>query len=89
MPNEYIKSSNGEIVTLTLTSVDLELFFEHYNVENIVFHSGWKFKGLRGLFNEYISYWTEKKINAKKEHNTALYRIAKLMLNSLYGKFRT
>lgn len=87
LPNEYVKSSNGDIVTLTLTNIDLELFFEHYNVTNITYHSGWKFKSIKGLFTKYIEYWTDKKIQAKKEKNTALYRIAKLMLNSLYGKF--
>lgn len=87
LPNEYVKSSGGDIVTLTLTSVDLELFFEHYDVKELTFHSGWKFKGIKGLFTKYIEYWSNKKIQAKKDKNTALYRIAKLMLNSLYGKF--
>lgn len=87
LPNEYINSSNGDIVTLTLTSIDLALFFEHYNVKELTFHSGWKFKAIKGLFTEYIEYWTERKIKAKKENNTALYQISKLMLNSLYGKF--
>ena len=87
LPNEYVKSSNGDIVTLTLTSVDLELFFEHYNVNELTYHSGWKFKAIKGLFSSYIDYWSNKKIESKKEKNTALYRIAKLMLNSLYGKF--
>ena len=87
IPNEYVKSSNGDIVTLTLTSVDLELFFEHYNVIDPVFHSGWKFRAIKGLFTDYINYWTDKKIQAKKDGNGALYRIAKLMLNSLYGKY--
>ena len=87
LPNEYIKSSNGEFVTLTLTSVDLELFLKHYDVYDIKYHNGWKFKALKGLFSNYIDYWSEKKINAKKENNSALYRIAKLMLNSLYGRF--
>lgn len=87
LPNEYVKSSNGDIVTLTLTNVDLELFFEHYNVCELTYHSGWKFKAIKGLFTTYIDYWSERKIQAKKDNNTALYRIAKLMLNSLYGKF--
>ena len=87
LPNEYVKSSNGDIVTLTLTNVDLELFFEHYNVTDLTYHSGWKFKAIKGLFTTYIDYWSERKIQAKKDNNTALYRIAKLMLNSLYGKF--
>lgn len=87
MPNEYVESSKGEIVTLTLTNIDLELFFMQYDVDNIVWQGGYKFKRLKGLFNKYIDYWTEKKTEAKKENNGALYKIAKLMLNSLYGKF--
>lgn len=89
LPNEYIKSSDGDIVTLTLTSVDLELFFEHYDVDldTLTYHSGWKFKAIKGLFSEYIDYWSNKKIQAKKDKNGALYLISKLMLNSLYGKF--
>lgn len=87
LPNEYIKSSDGDIVTMTLTNIDLELFFEHYNVYELEYHSGWKFRAVKGLFTEYIEYWTNKKIQAKKDNNGALYRIAKLMLNSLYGRF--
>ena len=87
LPNEYVKSSHHDIVTLTLTNIDLELFFEHYNVTELTYHSGWKFKAIKGLFSTYIDYWSQRKIQAKKDNNTALYRIAKLMLNSLYGKF--
>ena len=87
VPNEYVKSSKGDIVTLTLTNVDLKLFFENYNVYDLTYHSGWKFKGIKGLFTKYIDYWSEKKINAKKEKNNVIYIISKLMLNSLYGKF--
>ena len=84
VPNEYVKSSKGDIVTLTLTNVDLKLFFENYNVYDLTYHSGWKFKGIKGLFTQYIDYWSEKKINAKKEKNNVLYIISKLMLNSLW-----
>ena len=87
LPNEYIKSSEGDIVTLTLTNIDIELFFEHYEVYEITYHGGWKFRAIKGLFTSYIDYWSEQKINAKKNKNDALYRISKLMLNSLYGKF--
>lgn len=87
VPNEYIKSSDGDIVTLTLTNIDLDLFFEHYDVNVIEYHGGWKFRSIKGLFSAYIDYWSEQKIQAKKDKNDALYRISKLMLNSLYGKF--
>lgn len=32
--NEYLESSNDEIVCLVLTNIDLKLFLEHYDVEN-------------------------------------------------------
>lgn len=87
IPNEYLESSKGDIVTLTLTSIDLELFFKHYDVYDLTFHGGYKFKSIKGLFNNYIDYWSEEKIKAKKDNNGARYLTSKLMLNSLYGKF--
>ena len=87
IPNEYVKSSDGDIVTLTLTNIDLDMFLEHYDVYELEYHSGWKFRAVKGLFSEYIEYWTDKKIQAKKDNNGAMYRISKLMLNSLYGKY--
>lgn len=87
IPNEYLESSKGDIVTLTLTNVDLELFFKHYDVFDLTYHGGYKFKSVKGLFNNYIDYWSEEKIKAKKEGNGARYLISKLLLNSLYGKF--
>lgn len=86
-PTEYSESSNGDIVTLTLTSVDLKLFFEHYDVYDLNYHSGWMFKGIRGMFTEYIDHWMSEKIKATEEGNKGKRQIAKLMLNSLYGKF--
>lgn len=87
--NEYLKSSDGEIVSLMLTSPDLELFFEQYNVEVISWCGGYKFQKMRGLFDDYIHYWTDQKTQAKKDGNKALYLIAKIMQNGLYGKLST
>ena len=87
LPNEYLESSNDKILTLTLTNIDLELFFKHYEVKHLIYQGGWKFKQISGLFDYYIDYWSEQKINAKKDKNKALYTISKLFLNSLYGKF--
>ena len=86
-PTEYLTSSNGDIITLTLTNIDLKLFLENYDVKFLKYNSGWKFKRVKGLFNEYIDIWSNNKIEAKKNGNKALYMISKLMLNSLYGKF--
>ena len=47
--NEYLTSSNEQIVVLTLTNVDLELFLEQYNVRELEYICGWKFKAKYGL----------------------------------------
>ena len=86
LPNEYVKSSNGDFITMTLTSVDMDLFFKQYDVKVYKYHNGWMFKQVQGLFTDYVTKWTESKIQAKKDKNKPLYTISKLMLNSLYGK---
>ena len=87
MDNEYLTSSNNEIVSLTLSNIDLDLFLENYNVYELKYRSGYKFRGMHGIFDEYIDHWTEVKIKATKEGNKGMRTLAKLMLNSLYGKF--
>lgn len=89
IPNEYITSSGYEDVTLCLTSVDLELFFAHYEVYNPQYHSGWKFKASTKIFRPYIKKWMKVKIDADKSGNSSMRTLAKLMLNSLYGKLAT
>ena len=85
----YITSSNDEQMTLCLNSVDLALFLENYEITNPIWHNGWKFMGSTGLFDEYVDKWSDAKIEARKVENWGLYMIAKLFLNSLYGKFGT
>ena len=87
IPTEYLTSSGSEEVTMCMTSVDLEIFLEHYEVYNIEYHSGWKFKSTVGLFTEYIDKWTAVKIESTLNGNKAMRTLAKLMLNALYGKF--
>ena len=87
IPTTYLSSSEDEEVTMCLTSVDLELFFEHYHVYNITWHSGWKFKSTTGLFKEYIDKWNAVKMESTLNGNKAMRTLAKLMLNALYGKF--
>lgn len=89
LSTEYLKSSGGDVIEITLTSVDLKLFFEHYNVYDFVPLDGFMFQGRSDLFTDYIDYWNNEKIQAQKENNPSGRAIAKLMLNSLYGKFGT
>lgn len=82
---EYLTTSDGDVVDLTLTSVDLALFLDHYDVYDLEYVNGWRFKGARGMFKSYIDYW----MNIKETTTGAMRQLAKLMLNSLYGKFAT
>lgn len=82
---EYLESSNGEVVEMTVTNVDFELMKEHYDLSCLEFVNGWSFKGKVGMFKDYIDHWMHIKENSKG----ALRQLAKLMLNSLYGKFAT
>lgn len=87
VPTEYLTSSDGEVVPLCLTSVDLEIFYRHYHVYNETFLSGWKFKSSNTLFREYIDKWYKIKTESTINKNDAMRLLSKLMLNALYGKF--
>lgn len=91
---EYLTSSKNaagvdSLATLTLTSVDFELFQKHYNIYCLEYLGGYMFKSTKNLFAKWVEKWTAKKIEATKNKNKGLRTIAKLMLNSLYGKFGT
>lgn len=82
--NEYLSNSDGEEQILTMTSVDLNLFLQQYDiVGEITWIEGYKFRAYDGFFKEYIDYWAD----IKKKSKGAMRELAKLMLNSLYGKF--
>lgn len=85
-PTEYLTSDDGEPIELTLTNVDIRLFFDHYNVHVDEWLGGWKFRASDALFKPYIDKWMETKA-ANKGRNKCMYMFAKLMLNALYGKF--
>lgn len=82
MTAEYVKDSEGP-VEMWLTSVDYELFMDHYDVIEIAHIDGYMFKSRVGLFNDYIDYW----MHLKETSTGAIRELAKLMLNNLYGKF--
>lgn len=87
--HEYLKNSGVERVELTLTNIDLEMIKEHYKLTNVEYLDGYMFKGAHNLFKDYIDYWINVKNVATETDNKGLRQIAKLMLNSLYGKFAT
>lgn len=84
LPTQYIEDSEN-CVDLVLTNVDLELFFEHYDVFDVQYLGGYKFHATKKIFNEYIDHFMQIKANSTGGKR----QIAKLFLNSLYGKFAT
>lgn len=79
---EYLKDI-PEPTTMMVSNVDWDLYNDHYDIEVLSYGGGWRFKAAEGMFNEYIDKWSEVKATAKGGKR----EIAKLHLNSLYGKF--
>lgn len=79
----YIRTSNGQLMDLFLTSVDYERFLSDYNIYDIEFIDGYKFRSSKTLFREYV----EKYFNLKETSTGAKKQLYKIFLNSLYGKF--
>ena len=64
VPTEYVEHSGDENITLCLTSVDLEIFMEHYDVFEIEWKGGWKIKSAVGMFKNYIDKWNTIKMES-------------------------
>ena len=79
---EYIEETNG-MLTMYVTNIDLDIIKNQYDILDIEYINGYKFKGCSGLFCDYI----DKYMEMKKNNTGAKRQLAKLMLNNLYGKF--
>lgn len=78
----YYTDTDG-IETLYISSIDYELLERHYDIDYVIFEEMWGFNTSNELFREYIDYWYD----VKSKNTGAMKQLAKLMLNSLYGKF--
>ena len=85
---EYITDSKGE-VSFMVSSVDWELITQQYDLKDVKWFGGYMFQANKYQFISYVDKWTKEKIQATLEGNKGKRQIAKLMLNSLYGKFAT
>lgn len=85
---EYLSSSCGEL-DMWVTSVDLDLYQRQYNFTIYEWYGGYSFRSSNVLFQSYIKHWNDVKVQATIEGNEGLRSIAKLLNNSLYGKFAT
>lgn len=86
---DYQTTTDDLEVELTLFCKDLDRFLDTYDVEDFNVIDCICFQSASGkeLFGEYVDHWMDLKIKAKKEKNPVLKTIAKLFLNSLYGRF--
>lgn len=82
-----LKLSDGhcvtDVVTMTMTQTDFELFKKHYEITELEILHGCYFWDEIGLFDAYINKY--RKI--KQQSKDGMRQIAKLFLNNLYGKF--
>jgi len=85
LSTEYITNTEDEPIDTWLTSVDLELIKEQYDINYIDIVEGYAVAGSHGLFKDYIDHFGGIKATSVGGRRT----IAKLFLNSLYGKFAT
>lgn len=79
---EYLRDI-PEPTTIMVSNVDWDLYNDHYDIDVISYNGGWRFRAKEGMFNDYIDKWSEIKASEKGGKR----EIAKLHLNSLYGKF--
>lgn len=86
---EY-KDFEGNIIQaipeLTLTKTDYEMLLENYDLEDTEYIDGCYFRTKDGeeLFSDYVNHWANIKKTTKDKGKR---QIAKMMLNSLTGKF--
>ena len=73
--------------TITLSKTMFELFNQCYKITDFEFLDAAIFNTEYGLFDQYIDKFIALKIKAGEEGNKVKRTIAKLALNSLYGRF--
>lgn len=79
---ERLDSTLG-VVTMPVTNVDWETLTENYDIHVWEHVGGWKFRKSHGLYYNYVDKWFHVKQTATGERR----QMAKLLLNSLVGKF--
>jgi hypothetical protein len=79
---ERLDSTLG-VITMPVTDVDWETLTENYDVHVWEHVGGWKFRESHGLYCNYVDKWFHVKQIATGERR----QMAKLLLNSLVGKF--
>lgn len=80
---------NSKVAEMTLSKTTFLLFWAAYEVTDFKFLDGCYFETTIGLFDPYIDKYMRMKEEATRTGDKVRRTIAKLFLNSLYGKFGT
>lgn len=79
--------------TFKFTSITLPRFLKYYNPKNsdytLKVEYSFMSTSIKNIFEDFVTPWYEIKEQASKDGNEVLKTIAKLFLNSNYGKFGT
>ena len=84
-PTDYITSSKGCEVEMTVTNIDLNLIFKQYNILSITYLDGYYFRKTKGMFTKYI----DENMRIKEVSTGGKRYLAKMRMNSVYGKTAT
>lgn len=84
-PTDYLTSSNGMEIELTLTNIDLKLIFKHYDVHVFEPIDGYYFYKSKGMFDKHI----EENMKIKEVSKGGRRYMAKSRMNQVYGKCAT
>jgi hypothetical protein len=91
--SEFLEKSivdgHWDKIEMTITSVDWELIQKQYNVYNVEWIDGYKFKGSYKLFTNYVNRWNMEKMTARLTGDKGTEKLSKMFMNSLTGKFGT
>lgn len=83
LKNEYITDTENQLIDLYITNIDYETMLKHYDIYYIEYFECYYFKASNKLLKDYILELYEIKNNSEG----AMKNLAKIKLNSLYGKF--
>ena len=84
-PTDYITSSLNQEIEMVVTNVDLGLIFAQYHVNSIKYIDGYYFRKYKGYFESHI----DKQMAIKERAHGGERYIAKLRMNTVYGKTAT
>lgn len=87
--NTALTSSEKQVVELVMTNIDFLLFMKNYDFWNYEVVDGYFYKGITGLFDDYLNHWGDIKKKAVLDGDEPTKNIAKLMISAIGGKFGT